>query len=66
MEKLRDECENIRDLSLIELLISTGMRVGELVNLNINDLNLRTDRVLYWEKETKKEKFILMLKQNYT
>ena len=33
LEKLRDECENIRDLSLIELLISTGMRVGELVNL---------------------------------
>jgi site-specific recombinase XerD len=39
IEKLRDECENIRDLSLIELLISTGMRVGEIVNLNINDIN---------------------------
>ena len=39
LEKLRDECSNIRDLSLIELLISTGMRVGEIVNLNINDIN---------------------------
>ena len=39
LEKLRDECRNIRDLSLIELLISTGMRVGEIVNLNINDIN---------------------------
>ena len=39
IEKLRDECENIRDLCLIELLISTGMRVGEIVNLNINDIN---------------------------
>jgi site-specific recombinase XerD len=39
IEKLRDECENIRDLSLIELLISTGMRVGEIVNLNINDID---------------------------
>ena len=40
IEKMRDECKNIRDLSIIELLISTGMRVGELFNLNVDDLNL--------------------------
>lgn len=39
IEKMRDECKNIRNLAIIELLISTGMRVGELVNLNIEDLN---------------------------
>lgn len=39
LERLRDECNNVRDLSLIELLISTGMRVGEVVNLNVDDLN---------------------------
>ena len=39
IEKMRDECKHIRNLSLIELLISTGIRVGELVNLNIKDVN---------------------------
>lgn len=39
IEKMRDECKNIRNLAIIELLISTGIRVGELVNLNIEDLN---------------------------
>ena len=39
IEKMRDECKNIRNLAIIELLMSTGMRVGELVNLNIEDVN---------------------------
>ena len=39
IEQLRDNCENIRDLSLIELLVSTGMRVGEIVNINKKDIN---------------------------
>lgn len=39
IEQLRDNCENIRDLSLIELLVSTGMRVGEIVNMNKKDIN---------------------------
>ena len=39
IEKMRDECNSIRNLSIIELFISTGMRVGELVNLNISDIN---------------------------
>ncbi len=37
--KIKDNCSNIRDLALIEILSSTGMRVGELVKLNIKDLN---------------------------
>ena len=39
IEKLRDNCFNIRDLAMIELLVSTGIRVGELVNLNKEDVN---------------------------
>jgi site-specific recombinase XerD len=39
IEKLRDICGNKRDLAMIEMLISTGMRVGELVLLNRDDIN---------------------------
>ena len=39
LEKLRDTCSNVRDLAILELLISTGMRVGEITRLNISDIN---------------------------
>ena len=40
IEQMRDYCkDNIRNLALIELLLSTGMRAGEIVNLNIDDIN---------------------------
>lgn len=40
IEKLRDNCKEKRDLAIIDLLYSTGIRVGELVNLNIDDIDL--------------------------
>lgn len=39
LEIMRDNCSEIRDLAIIDLLNSTGMRVGELVKLNIDDIN---------------------------
>ena len=39
LEIMRDHCETIRDLALIDLLASTGMRVGELVLLNREDID---------------------------
>lgn len=39
IEKLRDGCEEIRDLAMIDFLSSTGVRVGELVKLNKDDIN---------------------------
>jgi site-specific recombinase XerD len=39
IEVLRDNCKEIRDLTLIEILISTGIRVGELVKINRKDIN---------------------------
>lgn len=41
LEKLRDTCSNVRDLAILELLISTGMRVGEITRLNISDINFQ-------------------------
>lgn len=40
IEKLRDACGNLRDLAILDLLYSSGMRIGELVNLNRRDINL--------------------------
>ena len=39
IERLRDKCRCSRDLAMIDLLYSTGIRVGELVNLNIDDVD---------------------------
>lgn len=48
MEILRDNCAEPRDLAMIDLLYSTGIRVGELVNLNISDMDFeRRECVVY-------------------
>lgn len=39
LEKMRDNCEGLRDLAMIDVLASTGMRVGEMVLLNRDDIN---------------------------
>ena len=39
LEKMRDSCEELRDLAMIDMLASTGMRVGEMVLLNRDDIN---------------------------
>ena len=39
LEKLRDTCTEVRDLAMIDFLVSTGVRVGELVTLNRNDID---------------------------
>lgn len=39
LEELRDCCENLRDLAMIDLLTSTGIRVGELVKLDRRDVD---------------------------
>lgn len=39
LEKMRDNCETPRDLAMIDMLVSTGMRVGEMVLLNRDDIN---------------------------
>ncbi len=64
LELLRDGCDEIRDLAMVDLLASTGMRVGELVNLNREDINFferecvvfgkgGSERVVYFDARTK-------------
>lgn len=41
LEALRDACESKRDLAVVDLLASTGMRIGELIRLDVADVNLQ-------------------------
>ena len=64
LERLRDNCKCIRDLAIIDILSSTGMRVGELVKLNRIDVDFvnrecvvlgkgSKERVVYFDARTK-------------
>ena len=56
IEKLRDKCSCVRDLAMIDLLYSTGMRVGELVNLNITDVDFENRECVVFGKGGKERK----------
>ena len=64
LEQLRDSCTNKRDLAIIDILASTGIRVGELVKLNREDIDFHErqcvvfgkgnkERVVYFNARTK-------------
>lgn len=53
LEKMRDKCEEPRDLALIDMLASTGMRVGELVLLNRDDINFEERECVVFGKGSK-------------
>ena len=63
-ELMRDNCTELRDLAIIDMLASTGMRVGEMVLLNQNDIDFNErecivfgkgskERVVYFDARTK-------------
>ena len=64
LELMRDNCNELRDLAIIDMLASTGMRVGEMVLLDRNDINFNErecivfgkgskERVVYFDARTK-------------
>lgn len=64
LEKMRDNCSELRDLAMIDMLASTGMRVGEMVLLNRDDIDFSErecivfgkgdkERVVYFDARTK-------------
>lgn len=64
LEQMRDNCEELRDLAIIDLLASSGMRVGEMVLLNRDDINFEErecvvcgkgdkERIIYFDARTK-------------
>ena len=64
LEMMRDNCTELRDLAMIDMLASTGMRVGEMVLLNREDINFNErecvvfgkgdkERIVYFDARTK-------------
>lgn len=64
LELMRDHCSTVRDLAIIDLLASSGMRVGEMVTLNREDINFNErecvvfgkgnkERLVYFDARTK-------------
>lgn len=56
IEILRDSCSQPRDLAIIDMLYSTGMRVGELVNLNIADIDFEQRECIVFGKGDKERR----------
>ena len=56
LEILRDSCNTKRDLAIIDLLSSTGMRVGELVRLNVEDIDFQERECIVYGKGNKHRK----------
>ena len=53
IEVLRDSCHELRDVAMIDLLISTGMRVGELVKINREDIDFQERQCVVFGKGNK-------------
>lgn len=56
IELMRDHCDNLRDLAMIDLLASTGIRVGELVKLNRADIDFNNRECVVFGKGRKERK----------
>lgn len=56
IEVMRDHCTQIQDVAIIDMLYSTGIRVGELVNLNISDVNLNQRECIVYGKGDKERR----------
>mgnify|MGYP000219502230 FL=1 len=53
MEILRDSCQELRDIAMIDMLASTGMRVGELVKMNREDIDFHERQCVVFGKGNK-------------
>ena len=56
IERLRDGCDCLRDVAMIDLLYSTGIRVGELVRLNRSDINFSERECVVFGKGDKERR----------
>lgn len=59
LEGLRVNCHELRDRALMEFLYSTGVRVSELVTLNVSDIEIGRQELIVYGKGSKERKTYL-------
>lgn len=64
LEIMRDNCCNVRDLAMIDLLASSGMRVGEMVALNRDDINFNERECVVSEREQRTDRLFRCKDEN--
>ncbi len=65
IEEIKENCANDRDRAIIELFLATGLRVSELIEINVSDIDFSTNHIIVRGKGDKERTIIFTEKCKY-